>query len=53
MMAVPYHVIEYMLRYGGSRFVMFNIAEIPSVHFRRLLYKGLGAQIEKKCNNAF
>lgn len=47
MMAVPYHVIEYMLRYGGSRFVMFNIAEIPSVHFRRLLYKGLGAQIEK------
>ena len=47
IMAAPYHIIEYFLRYGGSRFVMFNISEIPSVHFRCLLYKGLGAQIGK------
>lgn len=46
-MAIPQHIIEYILRYGGYRFVIFNISEIPSTHIRKLLYKGLGAQIDK------
>ena len=41
MMAVPYHVIEYMLRYGGSRFVMFILQKfllfIFDVYYTKVL----------------
>ena len=32
---------------GGARFVIFNISYIPSCHFRKLLYKGLGVKMGK------
>lgn len=43
LLAVPYYYIERILRFGGGRFLIFNISTIPSHHVRRLLYKGLGA----------
>lgn len=43
----PLKVVEYFLRYGGTRFVIFNISYIPSCHFRKLLYKGLGVKMGK------
>lgn len=48
LLAVPSYCIERILRFGGSRFLIFNISEIPSNHLRRLLYKGLGAHIAPK-----
>lgn len=43
----PRKVVEHFLRYGGARFVIFNISYIPSCHFRKLLYKGLGVKMGK------
>ena len=43
----PLKVVEHFLRYGGTRFVIFNISYIPSCHFRKLLYKGLGVKMGK------
>lgn len=41
MMAVPYHVIEYMLRYGGSRFVILILQKfllfIFDVYYTKVL----------------
>lgn len=48
LLAVPSYVIERILRNGGGRFLIFSISTIPSVHLRRLLYKGLGAHIAPK-----
>lgn len=43
---VPAWLIERkLLRCGGLRFLIFNISTIPSNHFRRFLYKGLGAKL--------
>ena len=43
----PLRVAEYFLRFGGGRFVLFQISIIPSLHIRKWLYKGLGAKIGK------
>ena len=43
----PLKVVEHFLRYGGARFVIINISHIPSCHFRKLLYKGLGVKMGK------
>lgn len=48
LLAVPGYCIERILRFGGGRFLIFNISTIPSNHLRRLLYKGLGAHIAPK-----
>lgn len=44
---VPYYVIEKVLKFGGLRWLVFQISMIPSVHIRKWLYKGLGAEIEE------
>lgn len=46
-LSFPLKVVEHFLRYGGTRFVIFNISYIPSCHFRKLLYKGLGVKMGK------
>ena len=43
----PKKVIEYFFRSGGQRFVLFHIGTIPSLHIRKILYKGLGAKMNK------
>lgn len=43
----PMKVVEYFLRSGGGRFVLFQIGMIPSVHLRTWLYKGLGVKMGK------
>jgi len=48
LLAIPYWTIERILRFGGGRYLMFNISIIPSIHLRRVLYKGLGAHIDSK-----
>lgn len=48
LLAIPAYCIERVLRFGGGRFLIFNISMLPSVHLRRMLYKGLGAHIAPK-----
>ena len=36
-----------LLEIRGGRFALFQIAKIPSCHFRKLLYKGLGVKMGK------
>lgn len=45
VLAVPAWCVERLLRYGGGRYLIFNISVLPSVRLRRLLYRGLGAHI--------
>lgn len=40
-------MVEHFLRSGGGRFVIFQIATIPSLHIRKWLYKGLGVKMGK------
>ena len=35
LLAVPAYIIERILRFGGGRFLIFNISIIPSIHLRR------------------
>ena len=44
---LPLRVCEHFLRFGGGRFVLFNISTLPSVHLRKWLYKGVGARLGK------
>lgn len=53
IMRFPLHVAEHFLRFGGGRFALFQIAKIPSCHFRKLLYKGLGVKMGKNVSIHF
>ena len=53
--SIPYKILtfpakgaEHLLRYGGSRFILYHIGNIPSVHLRSLLYQGLGVKTEDR-----
>lgn len=47
-LAVPNCLIERcLLSGGGERFLFFHISTLPSVHFRKWLYRGLGVRIGK------
>ena len=46
LLCFPLRVTEHFLRFGG-RFALFQIAKIPSCHFRKLLFKGLGVKMGK------
>lgn len=43
----PLRVAEHFLRFGGGRYVLFQIGMIPSVHLRSWLYRGLGVKMGK------
>ena len=43
----PMKVAEHFLRFGGGRYVLFQIGMIPSVHLRTWLYRGLGVKMGK------
>jgi acetyltransferase-like isoleucine patch superfamily enzyme len=45
LIAVPYYVIEKMLRGGAVRYCMYEVGTIPSHHVRLLFYKIMGMQI--------
>lgn len=47
LLCFPLRVTEHFLRLGEGRFALFQIAKIPSCHFRKLLYKGLGVKMGK------
>lgn len=47
IMRFPLYVLERISRYGGARFVLFQISTIPSVHLRTWLYKGVGVMMGK------
>ena len=47
VLCFPLRVVEHFLRFGGGRFVLFQIATIPSCHIRKWLYKGLGVKMGK------
>lgn len=48
ILATPCYLLEKCLRFGGERFLIYNIGLIPSHHIRKWMYIGLGAHIEKK-----
>ncbi len=44
--SAPYLIWEkYVMRGGWSRYMMFKIGVVPSLHFRKCIYKILGAKI--------
>jgi hypothetical protein len=46
LLSAPYLMWEkYIMRGGWSRYMIFQVGMVPSVHFRKLIYKLLGAQI--------
>lgn len=47
LLCFPLRVTEHFMRFGGGRFALFQIAKIPSCHFRKILYKGLGVKMGK------
>ena len=48
LLRVPYRCIERVCRGGWGRYVLFQVSYIPSLHARRAIYKGLGADIGPK-----
>lgn len=47
ILSAPYLIWEkYIMRGGWSRYMMFQIGVVPSIHFRKCIYKILGAKIE-------
>ena len=49
--AAPYAVWEKLFRGGWSRYMLFQVAHIPSLHIRRAIYKIIGCKMGK--NNVF
>lgn len=47
LLRMPLGAADRITRYGVSRFVMYNISVLPSVHLRRWLYKGAGVRFGK------
>ena len=48
LMAVPGMLMENITKGGLSRFIIINLGYIPSIGFRRVLYKMLGADIKSR-----
>lgn len=48
LMAAPNHVIEKLMRGGWQRYVLFQVAALPSVHLRQVVYRMLGAQVGER-----
>lgn len=47
LLSAPYLIWEkYIMRGGWSRYMMFQVGVVPSLHFRKLIYKILGAKID-------
>lgn len=51
VLAMPYKMWEKLFRGGWARFMLHEVAYIPSHHLRRFIYKALGMQMGK--NNVF
>ena len=46
LLSSPYLVWEkYVMRGGWSRYMLFKVSVVPSMHFRKLIYKLLGAKV--------
>lgn len=46
VLAAPYLVFEiFIMRGGWQRYMLFQVSTLPSCHFRKLIYKILGANI--------
>ena len=45
--AMPGYCVHRITRGGGERLIDYTISQIPSHHIRKLLYKGLGAKLDK------
>lgn len=47
LLAAPYFVVERLLTKGGyQRYMLFQVAVIPSMHLRKAIYRLLGAHID-------
>ena len=48
LLAVPAWALEKVMRGGWERYVLFQVAEVPSLHARKTVYKALGAHISER-----
>ena len=48
LMAAPYFIFDCKLLHGGwTRYMLYQVARVPSHHFRRFIYKCLGLEMTK------
>ena len=47
ILAIPCFIVERGLRFGGERYLIYNIGLLPSHHLRKWMYRALGANIGK------
>ena len=48
LMAAPYIVVERCMRGGWQRYMLFQVANLPSCHIRKWIYRALGAKIRSR-----
>ena len=48
ILAAPYALWERLFRNGWQRYMLYQVAFIPSLHFRRFIYKALGCRMGKR-----
>lgn len=54
MMAIPYYLFEMkLLRSGWERWMIFQVGQFPSLHFRKFVYSVLGTLIGKEATIHF
>ena len=46
-LCIPAWALERIMRGGWERYVLFQVATLPSLHIRKAIYKALGAHIDK------
>lgn len=47
LLMFPFRCCEKICRGGCARILLFNVSTLPSVHFRKWLYKGIGVKMGK------
>ena len=47
LLSAPYILWERLMRGGWERYMLFQVAVVPSLHFRKWIYRCLGATIGK------
>ena len=49
LLAAPYFIFDYKLLHGGwTRYMLYQVARVPSHHLRRFIYKCLGLEMGKR-----
>ncbi len=47
LLALPYWLLEKLMRGGWERYVIYHVGHIPSCHIRKFVYRGLGVKVSQ------